>query len=175
MNDDTVRTWLPELPPETTHGLVLLDGHEQPLRHPELTTRNRRAGRCYEMATLWAWEHQLRLTNAQLNRASIQVVHGSIQGGPHPRMGHAWVTFRTHGIRFAHDVGYLQVMSEATWTRWANARTAVSYSPQTVLQLAYDSGHYGPWHARPFGIEDCPHGEEPDACEHGCTADTLIG
>lgn len=135
-----------------------------------------RGGRCYELALAWVAHHLEALDAKALRTLNIKLVHGSIQGFDFPRIGHAWVEYSDpdSGKRRVQEVGWQMNLAVGRWNRYANPTRSRQYSPRQAVDRVLDSDHSGPWHSRPFGIEDCPHGGTPGRCEHGCSPSTLM-
>ena len=71
------------------------------------------------------------------------LVHGSIEGGGHPRNPHAWVVLPNGDI---HDPVMDTTMTAPMWEAFANPIEEVRYTPAQVNSIIADTGHWGPWH-----------------------------
>lgn len=184
MTDPNVRTLIPLPPEEWRHRLWFLE-HPAPPRW--IRGEVSRSGFCYETAAEWVITHADHLPSAVTNRLGMRLIHGSIQGADFPRIGHTWIELRHPAqaweqYAFEPVAGITAPVKE--FRRFANARAVRQYSPDSTRRLVVQTGHTGPWHPRPFGIDDCPHGHEPRTedrdpevnprvCPYGCTDDTL--
>lgn len=169
--------------PESARRLVAFIDEGQLKRYPELIQPE--TGRCYETSFIWVLAHQTHLPERAAIALDIKLVHGSIQGADQPRIGHAWVTFRGQDRRYAYEPSIGVILPEKDWRTWADARAYVTYPAASIPKLGGQHQHYGPWHAVPFGLDDCPHGKKPidipddgwdytaGTCPHGCTDSTL--
>ena len=160
----TIQAELPEPPDTTREGLLLLTGQ----RPSPALIRDDRSGGCYELSWQWMLEHSKHLTSAALASLSPQLVHGSIQGGNLPRIGHAWVELNYPGVgRIVQEVVYCVWMPRDDFYAWTSSRVSRRYDAHISMVMAGRTGHYGPWHPRPFGLDDCPHGHQPHGCLRG--------
>ena len=99
-----------------------------------------RLGHCYALAL----KTVRRIPDASL-------VHGSIQHGEYPRNPHAWVELPDKRV---YDPVLNHVFTPRAWTMFANPHVARRYTAEQAVALSVRERHWGPWHARPYGLED---------------------
>jgi mRNA-degrading endonuclease RelE of RelBE toxin-antitoxin system len=97
-----------------------------------------RLGKCYELAGRYA-------TN---NRGAV-LVHGSIQGFDHPRIGHAWV-IDPDGEVFEPTSGLH--WDPQVFESFYRPKEIERYDEAEARVLMFQSGHWGPWHQTPYGL-----------------------
>lgn len=91
-----------------------------------------RLGRCYELAG----------RRAGFTAGAI-LVHGSIQGFGHPRIGHAWVVLPS-GVVWEPILD--QEIDADVFREFFSPEVEVTYEREEVLVLMLREMHWGPWH-----------------------------
>ena len=90
-----------------------------------------RLGKCYELAGRYALDHP-----------DAVLVHGSIQGNGHPRLGHAWVVLAS-GQRL--DLVTEYELPRDAFERFFNAEVDATYTHTELCLQIVDAKTWGPW------------------------------
>jgi len=90
----------------------------------------KRLGRCYELSGQYAMAHD-----------DAVLVHGSIQGGGNPRIGHGWVE---HGDSIYEPISN-ELWHPVVFKAMFKAQVDAKYTNSEWKAKALDTGHWGPW------------------------------
>jgi uncharacterized protein YdaT len=90
-----------------------------------------RLGRCYELSGKYTSDH-----------AGSTLVHGSIQGFGHPRIGHAWVVTKSGDI---WEPATNQTYPEPVFDAIFHPQIDKTYSQSEALEQMVQHETYGPW------------------------------
>lgn len=109
------------------------------------TPLERRLGRCYELSAQYVLDHP-----------DTVLVHGSIQGNGHPRIGHAWVTWSEHvtlgdldiEVATIHDPVTEMTMPAEAWLFLHNGIADDTYTIDELRELIVETRHWGPFTGR---------------------------
>lgn len=97
-----------------------------------------RLGRCYELSGRYI------LNNADVGRHyGDKLVHGSIQGGNNPRIGHAWVV--TNNGKTVYEPATNKEWDADIFNHYFNAVPAKEYNFIDAMREMASNGHWGPW------------------------------
>jgi hypothetical protein len=92
---------------------------------------DQRIGRCYELAGRVA-----------ARNFDAVLVHGSIEGGGKPRIGHAWINLKDGSI---WEPATNMIWASDAFHRFFNTRVHASYDISTVQHECARYRHWGPW------------------------------
>jgi hypothetical protein len=103
-------------------GTVGADGTKVPFA--------KRLGRCYELSGSYAMMHD-----------DAVLVHGSIQGGGNPRIGHGWVEHKGEIYEPISNQMWHPIVFKAMFKSQVDAK----YTSSEWKSKAVSTGHWGPW------------------------------
>ncbi len=112
-------------------GEIVASRDDEFLAREDGLTFQDRLGRCYELAGKYVMRHH-----------DCTLVHGSIQGFGHPRIGHAWVIFPSGAW---YDVISDTSLPEDVFKGYFNAQVDATYTFTEMASASVRSGHWGPW------------------------------
>jgi len=110
------------------------------------STLKQRLGRCYELSAKYVLDHP-----------DAVLVHGSIEGGGHPRIGHAWVNLPPETVKLddlvielglIHDPVTEMTMPTEAWLFLHNAEVDDTYTFDELRELIVATHHWGPYAGR---------------------------
>lgn len=87
------------------------------------------------------WCYRNNATYVQLH-ANTKLVHGSIQGNGHPRIGHAWCVLIDGSV---YDATLDQVWSWNEYREFFSAEVGVIFTRDEVYQALLTQKTWGPW------------------------------